>query len=374
MIKRTILCVIMLFSFVYPQIKISGDARIRPRYDINDKTPSNGTKSMDFYYMYRARIRMSADLDEGWMFNTMLSHNGISNYSIFDAGDYPDVSGVNQSTAKPTSNENSRRATVSFAELYFGKEVEKYGFRIGLFPLGAMNNPVYDLHYYPVKMVDIPFYVYNADGAYGLSGYIKTDVGKFGAKVLVEDAKGKYEENSSGKVLYDIKDQYTVELNYTVDAGGFAIAPMAMISISDDSVSAPNTFGLNLTSPKFSGLTVSATAAYSIQDRTDLRATQEPGYPVSKYNAYLLRLKLAGALGPGNIVAWFDYGRLTEKLKLTDNKYDFYFTWIGYEIPVYKSPKGSFSITPEIRYGKFDKNSTSASKRIKSEVNFDIKF
>jgi hypothetical protein len=374
MLKKSLLLAILMFSFLYPQVKISGDARIRPRYDVNDRTPSKGNKTEDFYYMYRARIKVSADIDEGWMFNAMLAHNGISDYSIFAAGDYPDISGVNQSTTKPTTNENSRRATVSFMELYFGKEVEKYGFRMGLFPLGAMNNPVYDIHYYPTKMVDIPFYVNNSDGAYGIAGYLKTDIGKFGAKVLVEDAKGKYEENSSGKSLYDIKDQYTVELNYTAEAGGFVIAPMAMISISDDSVAAPNTFGINLTSPKFSGLTLSATGAYSIQSRTDLRTTQEPGYPVCKYNAYLMRLKLSGPLGPGNLVAWFDYGHMTQKLPTVDDKYDFYFTWVGYEIPIYKSQKGSFSITPEIRYAKIDKNSSSYSKRIKSEINFDIKF
>lgn len=371
---------VILFLFIaisiYPQVKWSGDARIRPRYDINDKTAGGGNKTTDMYYMYRARLRLKADIGDNWAFNTMISHNGAYFYSKFGSADFPEILGTNQTSSKTSSRESSRRATLSFMELYFGKETKDYGVIVGLFPLNSINNPIYDIHYYPNKTVDIPHAIFNSDGAFGLSGYYQTTVGKFGAKLFVEDAKGKEEENPSGDILSDINDQYTLELNYTNTLGDFVINPQALISISSekDSACTPNSFGLNITSPKLSTLTLSGSAIYTFQNNEKLKPLQEPGFYVSKYNGYYLRLKLAGKLGFGNLLAWVDYAKITEDLALKDNDYNFYFTWIAYEMPIYKSESGAVSITPELRYAYFEKNEKKTSDRLKLEVNFDIKF
>jgi len=375
MLKHLLLFV-FLSTVICAQITINGDARMRPRYDINDKSAGKGTKTSDFYYMYRARLNFNAEIGDGWKFHTMISHNGIFYYSTFNTGDFPDILGTDQNPSKPTSKQSSRRASLSFMELYFGQETETYNFSVGLFPLGSFTNPIYDLHYYPNKMVDIPYTIFNTDGAFGFRGNYKTDFGTFGAKIIIEDAKGKEEETYDGTILSDRNDQMTVELNYSLPVSGFTFSPMALISISSDkdSVCKPNTFGLNITSPKIGNFTFQGSAGYSNQANENLRSVQEPGYPISKYDGYLLRLKLSGKLGPGTLVAWFDYANLTEKHLLKDIDYGFSFFWINYEIPVYKSEKGSVVITPELRYAKFYKESEHMADRIKMEMNFDIKF
>lgn len=373
---KYLLLFILCATIIQAQVTINGDARVRPRYDINDKTPANGTKTSDFYYMYRARLNLNADIGEGWKFHTLISHNGIFYYSTFNTGDFPDILGTDQNPSKPTSRQSSRRASLSFMELYFGQETETYNFKVGLFPLGSINNPIYDLHYYPNKMVDIPYAIFNTDGAFGFAGNYKTSAGTFGAKLIIEDAKGKEEEAYDGTILSDKNDQMTFELNYAIPVSGFTLAPMALISISSqkDSMCKPNTFGLNITTPKLGEFTLQGTAAISSQDNKDLKSVQGPGYPVSKYSGYLLRLKMSGKLGPGNLVAWFDYAQLTEKQVLKDVDYGFAYFWVNYEIPIYKSEKGAVSITPELRYAKYYKESEHISDRIKMEVNFDIKF
>jgi hypothetical protein len=100
--------------------------------------------------------------------------------------------------------------------------------------------------------VDIPYAIFNTDGAFGFSGKYNTTIGTFGAKLIIEDAKGKEEETYDGTILSDRNDQMTLELNYSIPLSGFTFAPMALISISSekDSMCKPNTFGFNLTSPK----------------------------------------------------------------------------------------------------------------------------
>ncbi len=373
---RYLLFFIFFASLLNAQITLNGDARIRPRYDINDKTPGKGTKTSDLYYMYRARLNINADIGDGWKFHTMLSHNGIFYYSTFNTGDFPDILGADQNPSKPTSRQSSRRASISFMELYFGQETKDYEFKVGLFPLGSLSNPVYDLHYYPNKPVDIPYAIFNTDGAFGFSGKYITNMGTFGAKLIIEDAKGKEEETFDGTVISDKNDQMTFEFNYSLPISGFAFSPMALISISaaKDSVCRPNTFGLNVTSPKFYNFTLQGTLAYTNQPNDKLKSVQEPGFFIAKYNGYLMRLKLSGNLGPGNLVAWVDYVNLTEKHSPNNIDYDFHFLWINYEIPVYKSEKGSVVITPQLRYAKSYKNSEHIADRIKIEMNFDINF
>lgn len=356
------------------QVKISGDARIRPRYDVNDKSFSGGSRTEDFYYMYRARLRVTADIDNGWFFSSMLSHNGISDYSVFGKGDYPDVSGVPQSTTSPSSNEGARRATISFMELYFGKEIKEYGFRAGLIPLGSIANPMYDLHYYPAKMVDIPHAILNTDAAYGAAAYVQTDFGKFGAKVMVEDQRGIYEEDAAGVVKTDRQDIYTIEINYGINASGFIIAPMALFSIAKDSVVAPNTFGINIGFPKVSDFTFSSTFGYTTQGHDKLGSVKQGGIPNKEYTGWLLRLKAAGNVPGGSLQAWVDFANRKDKGVVTDDTYKYLFYWVSYEYLIYKSDKGSVAVSPTIRYATETKNSSKTMSRLKAEMNFDIKF
>ena len=66
----TWLIVLMLMvSAVFADITITGDARVRPRMDIKD-SGEYGTKTSDIYYLYSARLLISADIGGGYFFKT----------------------------------------------------------------------------------------------------------------------------------------------------------------------------------------------------------------------------------------------------------------------------------------------------------------
>jgi len=355
------------------QIKISGDAQVRPRYDINDRKAANQNRTEDFYYMYRARINMLSEIGDGWFFKTMLSHNGIAFYSLFNTGDYPDILGNEQNPIKPSTNESSRRPTVNFMELNFGNKSEFYGFTLGLFSLGAYNNPIYDLHYYPAKPVDIPYVLFNTDGALGASGYYKTDFGLFGIKTLVEDQKGMKEENAQGTILKDLNDQYSFEINYSNKISDIQFSLAALKTLGNDTLPAPITFGANITLPKIETITLSLFGGYSLQNNVKT-VDYQPGYPKNKYTAMFARFKAAGKLGPGSLNFWTDYCRRTDKTSNLKTNFDFLFFWIQYEFMIYESEKGNFRISPTARFANVFKEGDDFSKRYKFEFNFDIKF
>lgn len=50
------LFITLLVDTAHSQLSVFGDARIRPRYDIDDKTMANGSRISDLYYQYRARL------------------------------------------------------------------------------------------------------------------------------------------------------------------------------------------------------------------------------------------------------------------------------------------------------------------------------
>ena len=53
----------LIVSSVYAEITLSGDARLRPRFDLKDNG-EYGNKSEDFYYYYRARLMIKADISD----------------------------------------------------------------------------------------------------------------------------------------------------------------------------------------------------------------------------------------------------------------------------------------------------------------------
>ena len=57
-----IIFLIISLSFIMADINLSGDARIRPRLDMENC--GNGTSSLDLYYLYRARLNISADIGQ----------------------------------------------------------------------------------------------------------------------------------------------------------------------------------------------------------------------------------------------------------------------------------------------------------------------
>ncbi len=145
----------LILSSAYAQITLSGDARLRPRFDVKDNG-AYGTKSEDFYYYYRARLLVEASIGDGYFFKTRLGHNGAAYWvGKFGSGDLP----------SSLSNPNAGRGHVDFMELYFGHTGEKFGWSGGIIPV--KHNPMLDIHYYPTIILDKAWDTYNNNAAHG---------------------------------------------------------------------------------------------------------------------------------------------------------------------------------------------------------------
>ena len=126
--KNIILCLISL-SFVMADIHISGDTRVRPRYDIKEN--GDGSSTSDLYYLYRARLNVKADIGEGWFFNTQLGTNSVAVMTRLGT-----LNGDESFSFNPS---------LSFMELYFGSMKDDWGFLGGAFPL--KYSPALDLNF-----------------------------------------------------------------------------------------------------------------------------------------------------------------------------------------------------------------------------------
>ena len=61
---KYIMLSIFSLTLIMADLHISGDARVRPRYDIKENT--DGSSTSDLYYLYRARLNIKADIGDGW--------------------------------------------------------------------------------------------------------------------------------------------------------------------------------------------------------------------------------------------------------------------------------------------------------------------
>lgn len=376
-----LLAVIAVPSYA-ADIKISGDARVRPRMDMKDFTDQGKSKTDDFYYMYRARVKAKVSIGDGWVLNSMIGHNGIGQYNgNFAQGAYPDKLGV--VTEDQIGNDAAKRSSLDFLQMNFGYQGDKYGFLLGLVGAGATNNPIYDLHFYPTQMVDIPYFIFNTDAYYGGNAYLKLGDGQLNMAVMVDDNKGMFEEDADGNELKNKTDQYSLMLGYThhIDKVHFGVE--GLYTIADDSLAAPMTFGLNVGHKDLSGFTLDLFAGYSQQsvETKEMVSSQQYGYPAAEYTAFLARIKTTKKVGPGKIVAWFDYANRTDKtIDDIDQKHDFMYLWAGYTWVIYSSDQGSFDITPRIRYqindftnGDADKVNLMTRNRLELEFNYKFK-
>ena len=303
----------MFATGLYAQVKISGDAMIRPRYDINDHG-DYGSTSEDFYHMYRARINMLADMGDGFYFKTQLAHYGYGGFAF--------TSGLGTETPWGGMVDGSRRPGVNFMQLYFGVNKDNWGASGGIIPVNGLSNPLLDVHYYPTKMVDVPYVIFSQNGAFGFTGYYNLGLGKLTLTVLTDDGFGKYIEDADGNLILDTQDTYTYALDYQVKVADFSIQPMVLLSSASDSSNAPTTLGLNVTAPKLGPITFSGTYAISSQNQTG----------TTEYDINYMRLKAVSKLGPGAVVAWYDLAQRTDKFESGDIEHNFSFIWPDVQI------------------------------------------
>jgi len=367
-----VLMLLIVASDLFAQLKISGDARFRPRLDIDDKTEAGGNVSNDVYVMYRMRLNFNWNLGDGYFLQSQLGHNGISGYGIWGKGLSPDVQG----TYGADLAESSKRMSVDFMLLNGGYASDNFGYKMGLFDVGSLNNTIYDVHYYVAKMIDVPFLIFNNDGLVGASAYYKAGPGKVTLSAYYDNAFGKSVEDADGNEVSNQNDQYTFYADYNLKLAEWSVQPMVMMTVAD-SAAAPMTFGANITSPKLVGdLALGLTAIYSSnsvkQAETNYVDFSNVG---NEYTAWKVRAKVAGKLAGGNLVAFVELGNREDTFDdATTRKNDFLFTWLAYEMTVYKGEAGSFSISPTWRHSVADVEDVNVQTREKLEVNFDFKF
>ncbi len=312
----TALLLVGFFTNVSAQsIKMSGDLQVRPRFDMKDAGEYGG-KSNDMYYMMRARINFSINIDENWVGKIQLGHYNYAGYS------FTNLAGLDGNAPVIGSNDLIARPSVNFTQMWFGYHGKTFGLDGGIIPVNALKNPMIDIHYYPNKMIDIPFTILNLGSATGFKGYINPGAGKIHFMALL-DANYKYVEDASGNATQDLHDRYTYGIDYEFTVGGFKLQPAFYYTMANDSATAPMTYGLNLATPKFSGWGFGATFAMT---SNSAEGTQE-------YSGMLVRVKVTGKLGPGKVIAWYDYATRTDKDYFgdgNDRTEDFGYIWLAY--------------------------------------------
>ncbi|MEA3500908.1 MAG: hypothetical protein U9R41_07825, partial [Candidatus Marinimicrobia bacterium] len=79
--KKNILIGILLLlvaNLFAMEVKISGDSRVRPRYDLKQTFDNDGEllkKYGDLYYHYRIRLNFSASIGKEYFLKFQLGHN-----------------------------------------------------------------------------------------------------------------------------------------------------------------------------------------------------------------------------------------------------------------------------------------------------------
>ena len=341
--KNIILCLISL-SFVMADIHISGDARVRPRYDIKEN--GDGSSTSDLYYLYRARLNVKADIGEGWFFNTQLGTNSVAGMTRLGT-----LNGDESFSFNPS---------LSFMELYFGSMKDGWGFWGGAFPL--KYSPALDLHFYSDKLVDIPFVLFSNGSVGGFAGYRAIAGHKLNWFLSVDDDVVDSEEFSDDTAPIDSCDYYTLGLDASFKISSISITPRLLTSFggAEDDI-APTTFGADFILPEFAGF------SSSISYYSSLKGTEEDD---GHYEADHLRLSFTRPIKDGKLKFFYDMAK--------KNDDEVSFIWLSYTRTLYKGEMGEVTISPTFRLqnGKnagldtFDADYS----RSKFEVTTQIKF
>ena len=335
-----------ILSLIIAEINFSGDARVRPRLDIKDYDTDKS--SMDLYYSYRARLNVDADIGEGWFFKAKLGTNDVA--GMVEMGEESQFN-------NGMSNPNSFRPQVSFLNLYYGIKKENFGFWGGAFPI--KYNPSLDLHFYPNKVVDIPWLLWNNGSTTGFAGYI------YKLNWFISLDENKKETNKDLEINIDEKnmDSFTLGIDFPLSWNHMlSIHPRALFSFDNTDEPWPMTFGADFNIRSFLGIT----------PQISYHLTKQFINEDYKYSLTHIRLKLDRNFGSGKLTFWADLASHMDEIN--DNYTTNYtYLWIDYKCQLFKSDLGSVSIKPTIRL-LFKDTVDSEYSRMKFELTTEIKF
>ncbi len=326
----------LIMSLSYAAIEFSGDARFRPRLDTKEYTMSDNTA--DFYYLYRARINMKADIGEGWFFNTKLGTNGVAGMTKISSND------------SGPGNLNSFRPSVDFSELYFGYMKDDCGLWVGAFPL--KYTPAYDLHFYSDQLVDIPWVLFNNSSTTGFAGYQMFNIYKVNWFLSVDQNYTNNVESALDGSEVELKDSYTLGINSSIKISNFSISPNILIAMGDGKL--PMTYGFDVKLPNILNVNPSISYHSSTND---------------VYDATHMRLQLLHELDSGKVKFFYDMaGKDSDDLS---------YIWLSYTHTCYKGDLGSVTISPTYRAqngGYVSDVYDTDYSRSKFEITTEIKF
>ena len=348
--KNIILCLISL-SFLMSDIYISGDARVRPRYDIIEN--GDGSSTSDLYYLYRARLNMKADIGEGWFFKTQLAAASVAGFTKM--GD------DNSDLVVGPGNLNSYRPTANFMQLYFGKINDEWGFWAGAFPLSY--NSSLDLHFYSDKLVDMPFVLFNNSSTLGFSGY-RTLMGyKLNWFLSVDNNVVEAQEFSDDAEPTDDCDDYTLGIDMFLNFGSVSVTPRLLSSFGGmEGDIYPMTYGADIQLPSIVGFNSGISYYTSVKGEDG-----DSDY----YKADHMRLSISRKIKDAKLKFFYDIA------SKNDDKVDY--MWLSFTQTIYKGEMGEVSISPTFRLqngkgaGSVDSFNENYS-RSKFEVTTQIKF
>jgi hypothetical protein len=344
---KHIIFLVGCLSFIIAEINFSGDARIRPRLDIKDY--GSDKSHMDLYYLYRARLNVDASIGEGWFFKAKIGTNSIA--GMVKMSD-PTVSEFNDGVG----NTNSFRPQLSFLNLFYGIKKENFGFWGGALPL--KYNPSLDIHFYPDKIVDIPWVTSNNASTVGFAGYIY----KMNWFVSIDENKAETNKDTVEGIDEKNMDSFTLGLDFPLKWNDMLdLQPRALISFANADEPWPMTFGVDFNISSFFG----------INPQASYHMTKQFLNEDYKYTITHIRIKLDRKFGSGKFTVWADLAAHLDQMN--NHVTDYTFLWLDYKCQLFESDFGSVSLKPTIRLLN-KKDDESEYTRMKFELTTEIKF
>ncbi|MFA6618138.1 MAG: hypothetical protein WCT23_03610 [Candidatus Neomarinimicrobiota bacterium] len=328
----TFIILVLVSNALFASITFSGSARLRPRYDlIINKTGDQSTHSGDIYFQYRAKLNIHGSLGDNFYFKGQISHNSPANWSkMGDGSDLPSAS----------SDASGQSPSIAFTEINLGYKGEKWAYKLGRFSYG--HNTLLDIHYYPTKLVDIPFFIFNNNAITGAELSYNFNKHYLKAALSIDENHINYQNFIDAEVDSVVYDQegITAMFNAGLKFDNIKINPSFLIS-GGKSMSNPITAGV-VAQYAPSGLLLKAEAAYSVSDHAkDLYA----------YNGMILRTEVRKKIGMGTLRLMYDhsrmsYSRFNGQNYATSQSGIYHYTWLEYTMPLFKSEFGSVVLRP----------------------------
>lgn len=351
-----VFALVMLAAYSMPasaELKIGGDAQIRPRAEFNDyETPFGDDQEDDLKYLWRLRLNASADLGDGYFFKALISSQ---------SGGWFETVGY----------ANTEQYELDVSHLYFGRMMENSHYMMGRMPLNSFNNPVFDLTLYPFAPLEIPVFIVNNDRVFGFNYGTKVGPGELNATLVVLDNESGDDSPMEGDGLFN--DGYGLHLSYKTNIGDVTIDPQLLAVLTNADVFA-NILGTGYF-PAYQDITPWTIGTNVAIPAGDTKLTLSGFYTACndndvEYDGYLFRIK--GEHGP--IRAWLDYSSTNDESFGGDTDFNSMFVWAQYNYKVYESSMGTFTLSPTVRYLTSEVDDVLEHSRLRTELWANISF